>query len=104
MGRGSKGQGWSEKVFPVMRGRAGMGQDKTMQGGDEEPILRPRPAPLPSLCVTLSRSCYCSLIRSLFSLCVQSFFLIYVLAERERTQKQNPQRDSEIDRLRESSE
>ena len=26
-----------------------MGQDKTMQGRDEKPILRPRPAPLPSL-------------------------------------------------------
>ena len=26
-----------------------MGQDKTMRGGDEDSILRPRPAPLPSL-------------------------------------------------------
>ena len=26
-----------------------MGQEKSMQGGDEDPILRPRPAPLPSL-------------------------------------------------------
>ncbi|KAL0004387.1 hypothetical protein SO802_011948 [Lithocarpus litseifolius] len=32
-----------------MRGGAGMGQDKTRRGGDEDPILRPRPAPLPSL-------------------------------------------------------
>ena len=46
---GPKGRGWGEKVFPVMRGGAGMGQDKTMRGGDEDPILRPRPAPLPSL-------------------------------------------------------
>ena len=47
--RGPKGRGWGEKVFPIMRGGAGMGQDKTMQGGDEDPILRPHPAPLPSL-------------------------------------------------------
>ena len=46
---GPKGRGWSEKVFPVMQGGAGMGQDKTMRGGDEGLILRPRPAPLPSL-------------------------------------------------------
>ena len=26
-----------------------MGQDKTMRGGDEDSILRPRPTPLPSL-------------------------------------------------------
>ena len=26
-----------------------MGQAKSMQGGDKDPILRPRPAPLPSL-------------------------------------------------------
>jgi len=26
-----------------------MGQDKTMQGEDKDPILWPRPAPLPSL-------------------------------------------------------
>ena len=31
-----------------MRGRAGMGQDKTMRGGDEDPILRPRPIAIPS--------------------------------------------------------
>ena len=47
--RDPKGQGWGEKVFLVMLGGTGMGQDKTMRGGDEDPILRPRPAPLPSL-------------------------------------------------------
>ena len=47
--RSPKGRGWGEKVFPVMRGGAGMGQDKTIRDGDEDPILRPRPAPLPSL-------------------------------------------------------
>ena len=47
--RGPKGRGWDEKVFFVMRGETGMGQDKTMQGGDEDPIFWPRPAPLPSL-------------------------------------------------------
>ena len=36
--RGPKGRGWSEKVFPVMRGGAGMRQDKTMRGGDEDPL------------------------------------------------------------------
>ena len=33
-----------------MRGGAGMGQEKSMRGGGEDLILRPRPAPLPSLC------------------------------------------------------
>ena len=47
--RGPKGWGWGEKVFPIMRDGAGMGQDKTMRGGDEDPIHQPRPAPLPSL-------------------------------------------------------
>ena len=28
-----------------MRDGAGMGQDKTMRGGDEDPIHQPRPAP-----------------------------------------------------------
>ena len=50
--QGSKERGWGEKVFPVMRDGVGIGQDKTMRDGDEDPILRPRPAPLPSL-VTL---------------------------------------------------
>ena len=31
-----------------------MGQEKSMRGGDEDPILRPRPAPLPSL-VTIDK-------------------------------------------------
>ena len=39
--QGPKGWEWGEKVFPIVRGGAGMGQDKTMQGGDEDPILRP---------------------------------------------------------------
>ena len=47
--QGPKGRGWGEKIFPVMRDKAGMGQDKTMWDGDEDPILRPRPTPLPSL-------------------------------------------------------
>ena len=47
--RSPKGRGWGKKVFPVMRGWVGMGLDKTMRGGDEDPILWPRPAPLPSL-------------------------------------------------------
>ena len=38
-----------QEIFPVMRGGAGMGQEKSVRGGDEDPILRPRPAPLPSL-------------------------------------------------------
>ena len=38
-----------QEIFPVMRGGAGMGQEKSMRGGDEDPILRPRSAPLPSL-------------------------------------------------------
>ena len=54
--RGPKGRGWGEKVFPVMRGGAGMGKDKIMRGGDEDPILRPRPAPLPSLLALASMS------------------------------------------------
>ena len=46
--------GMGQEIFPVMRGGAGMGQEKSMRGGDEDPILRPRPAPLPSLIVTES--------------------------------------------------
>ena len=38
-----------QEIFSVMRGGAGMGQEKSMRGGDEDPILRPRSAPLPSL-------------------------------------------------------
>ena len=38
-----------QEIFPVMRGRAGMGQEKSMRDGGEDLILRPRPAPLPSL-------------------------------------------------------
>ena len=56
---GPKGRGWGEKVFPLMQGGARMGQDKIMRGGDEDPILRPRPAPLPSLEVFFCQShCY----------------------------------------------
>ena len=43
-----------QEIFPVMRGGAGMGQEKSMRGGSEDPILRPRPAPLPSLLRTFS--------------------------------------------------
>ena len=42
-----------QEIFPVIRGEAGMGQEKSMRGGDEDPILRPRPAPLPSLSDTM---------------------------------------------------
>ena len=31
-----------------MQGKARIKQYKTMRGGDEDPILRPRPTPLPS--------------------------------------------------------
>ena len=37
--RGPKGREYGEKVFPVMRGGAGMGQDKTIRGGDENLII-----------------------------------------------------------------
>jgi len=40
-----------QEIFPVMRGGAGMGQEKSKRGGDEDLILRPRPAPLPSLLI-----------------------------------------------------
>ena len=43
------GQGWNEKVFPIMRGETGIGQDKTMRGADEDPILRLHPILLSSL-------------------------------------------------------
>ena len=42
--RGPKGRGWGGKVFPIMLGKTGMEQDKTMRGGDEDPILWPHPA------------------------------------------------------------
>ena len=38
-----------QEIFPVMRDGAGMGQEKSMRGGGEDPILWPRPAPLASL-------------------------------------------------------
>ena len=37
------------RKFLVMRGGTEMGEVKTMRGGSEYPILRPRSAPLPSL-------------------------------------------------------
>ena len=54
MGRGfagpqGVGMGWESIPRHAGRGGAGIGQDKTMQGGDEDPILQPHPAPLPSL-------------------------------------------------------
>jgi len=42
-----------QEIFPVMRGGAGMEQEKSMRGGGEDPILRPHPAPLPSLHICL---------------------------------------------------
>ena len=47
VGRGAKGREWGEKVFPVMRDKTGMEQDNIMRGGDEDPILRPRPITIP---------------------------------------------------------
>ena len=38
---GPKGWGWGKKVFLVMQSKVGMGQNKTMQGGDEDPIAIP---------------------------------------------------------------
>jgi len=32
-----------------MRSKAGMGQEKSMRGGGEDPILRPRPIAIPTL-------------------------------------------------------
>ena len=46
---GPKERGWEKKIFLVMRGKVGMGQDKIMQGKGEDPILRTRPILLPSL-------------------------------------------------------
>ena len=43
------GWGWGEKVFLVMREEIEMGQNKTMLSGHEDPIIQPRPAPLPPL-------------------------------------------------------
>ena len=50
--RGPKGQGWGEKVFPIMRDGAGRGKDgdgarqnHAGGGGYEDPILRLRPTP-----------------------------------------------------------
>ena len=42
-----------QEIFPVMRGGVGMGQEKSMRGGDEDLILRPRFTPLPSLPVRM---------------------------------------------------
>ena len=38
-----------QEIFSVVRGGAGMGQEKSMRGGGEDPILWPHPVPLPSL-------------------------------------------------------
>ena len=42
--------GWESFSSYVGQGGAGMGQEKTMQDGNKDLILRPRLAPLPSLC------------------------------------------------------
>ena len=49
--RGTLRGGDGARNFPRHAGwgGAGMGQEKSMRGGGEDPILRPRPAPLPSL-------------------------------------------------------
>ena len=46
MGRGPQGvgMGWESFLYHAGRGRAGMEQEKTMRGEDEDPILQPRPA------------------------------------------------------------
>ena len=36
--------GWESFLYHAGRGRAGMEQEKTMRGEDEDPILQPRPA------------------------------------------------------------
>ena len=57
-----------QEIFPVMRGGAGMGQEKSMRGGGEDLILRPRPAPLPSLVLVGVRVAFlseCPLVLSL---------------------------------------
>ena len=41
-----------EKVFPVMQGGTGIGQNKTMRDGDEDLIFQPRPGPLSFLLST----------------------------------------------------
>ena len=46
---GPQGAGMGLESFPRHAGWAGMVQDKTMRDGDKDPILQPRPAPLPSL-------------------------------------------------------
>ena len=51
---GPQGVGMEWESFPHHARETGMGQDKTMWGGDEDPILRPRPTPLPSLCTVIS--------------------------------------------------
>ena len=44
---GPKGRGWGAKIFLIMRGEAGMGQDKIMLGGGKDPILRPHSIAIP---------------------------------------------------------
>ena len=44
-----KAQRDGDKVFSLMRGGTRMRQDKIIHNGYKNPILRPRPAPLPSL-------------------------------------------------------
>ena len=46
-----QGAGMGQENFPrhAGRGGAGMGQDKILHGGSKDPILRTRPAPLPTL-------------------------------------------------------
>ena len=46
---GPKERGWDDKVFAIIWGETRLGQNKIMRGGNEDPILWPRPAPLPSL-------------------------------------------------------
>ena len=47
--RGAPRGGWESFFRHAGRGRAEMRQNKIIRGGDEDPILRPRPAPLSSL-------------------------------------------------------
>ena len=74
-------RGWGEKVFPIMRGGTEMGHDKTVRGGDEDPILRPRPAPLPSLVKTLTEVAHDIHVNSKKKKKTQSQFLFIYLFE-----------------------
>ena len=72
---GLKGWGWDKKIFPIMRSRDKVKQDHAGQG--EDPILRTRLAPLPSLSSIATgplqnRHYYHYQHHALFSSCLQN--------------------------------